>query len=392
MIKTGYSKKNIDALLKTHHRVDIILQLMDLSHRHLSEHSDILLGGQVNIDVTAEVTRNASVDLRDPLHKLQLDDKAPEDGSLFYTRMIRLTFVISPPDNSVHYPIPIFTGPISRVTRNGPVVTVEAQGKEVLSFGTIWTARTLKKGLKKTEAIQRIMGWTGETKMQFLDRGAHLGVDVNANRKSTFWKLARKIAGGMNLQLFYDGRGVLRLRRQPTKSVYEFTDDGVMVSLPQTGYAMKDEFFNAVEIVGGKPKGKKEKKKKDIRYRMVAPRNHPFSPWNMGRNGTPRFIPKVIEDDSIKSKKAAKAVAKRELNNGLTQTAEVSFDSLPIPYLEENDLYRYRTKTTSGRARLKQMSIPLTVDGTSSIGFIKKTSPRVKGGRHRHHRHRRQAS
>lgn len=377
-------KKKLDALLQSHHRVDIIVMLMDLSHKHLSEHSDALLGGQVNIDITADVTRNASIDLRDPTHRLQLDEMAPEDGSLFFTRMIRLVFVVSSPDQTQRFPIPIFTGPINRVTRNGPIVTVEAQGKEVLSFPSLWAAKTFKKGMKKTEVIQKVIQLTGETKFDFIDKGARIGAHLSATRKFTFWKFARKIANGMNLQLFYDGRGVLRLRRLPAKSVYEFRDDTVMTSLPTTGYSMSDEFFNAVEVIGGQPKGKKKK----VHYKLVAPRSHPFSPWNMGRNGTPRHILKVIEDDSIKSRKQARSVAKRELNNGLTQTAEVNFESLPIPYLEEQDLYRFKTSVTSGRARLKTMSIPLTVDGTSSIGYLKKTSVRHKGGR----RHRKRSA
>ncbi len=378
---TFSEKKKLDALLATHHRVDVVVMLMDLSHKHLSEHSDLLLSGQVNIDVTADVTRSASVDLRDPLHRLKLDDAAPSDGSLFFTKMIRIVFVISTPDLSERYPVPLFTGPINRVSRNGPVITVEAQGKEVLSFATLWAAKTFKKGMAKTDVIQKIMQLAGETKFQFTDKDAKIGQNLSANRKNIFWKLSRKIASGLNLQLFYDGRGILRLRHVPQKSVYEFQDTNVMISSPQVSYEENDEFYNAVEVIGGKPKGKKKK----VHLKLVAPHNHPLSPWNLGRNGTPRYVPLVIEDDSIKSVKAARTLAKRQLNNALTQPVEVSFDSLPVPYLEENDLCRYSTPISSGRFRLKQMSIPLTVDGTSSIGYLKNTTPKYKGGRRRRH-------
>jgi hypothetical protein len=391
VIKFGSNadKQALDKLLATHHTVNIMIQLMDLSHNHLAEFSDRLMGGQVNIDITADVTRSASVDLRDPTHKLKLDALAPDDGSLYFTRMIRIVFIVSPPSYNTHYFVPIFTGPLTTITRNGPIVTVEAQGKESLSFQAIWHGHTYKKGLKKVDVIQMIMQAAGEAvrAMQLINRDARIGTHISASRKFTFWKLARKIANGMNLQLFYDGRGILRLRRVPGKTIFQFSDDTVMMSEPQVEYAQNDNFCNVVEVIGGKPKGKGKKKVKKIHVRVVARRNHPMSPWNLGRNGTPRYVPQTIEDDSIKSKKAARALAKRTLNASLDQAVTVSFDSLPIPYLEELDLVKFQTQTSAGKFRLNQMSIPLTVDGTSSIGYLKKTTPRVRNGRHRRRRH-----
>jgi hypothetical protein len=377
-------KQRVKQLIKSNHRVDVILMLMDLSHNHISEHSDRLLAGQVNIDTTADITRNASFDLRDPLHKLKLDDHAPADGSIFFTKMFRIIFVFSPPDNSEHYPIPIFTGPVTGATRNGPVLTVECQGKEVLAMGPVWGAKTLKEGIKKVSAILKVMGWAGENKFHFIDKDARLGDPISAKRekKFSFWILSRKIASGMNLQLFYDGRGILQLRRKPAKSVYEFGDD-VLMSEPQVQYALNDEFCNVIIVIGGKPKGRKKK----IKYRLVAPRSHPLSPKNLGRNGTSRHIPRVIEDDTIKSKKAAKALAKRELSHALLESVQVSFDSLPVPFLEELDMCRFRSDTSAGQFRLQQMSIPLTVDGVSTIGYTRNVTPRHRG-RRRHHKRR----
>ena len=379
-------KKALDALLQTHHRVDVMIQLMDLSHNHISEITDLLLAGQVNIDTTADVTRSATMDLRDPTHRLKLDALAPDDGSIYFTKMIRVTYIVSPPKYDKHYAIPIFTGPLTSFNRSGPVVSLEAQGKEVLSFQNIWAGKTYKKGMRKTEVIQKIMQSAGEAlrTMQLITRDARIGAHVSASRKFTFWGLCRKIANGMGLQLFYDGRGVLRLRRLPGKVMYQF-DESVIMSDPQVAYAQNDNFCNVVEVIGGKPKGKGKKVKK-VHIKVVAPRSHPMSPWNLGRNGTPRYVPQVIEDDSIKSKKAARVLAKRTLNSSLDQSVTVTFDSLPVPYLEEQDLAKFQTRTSAGKFRLKQMSIPLTVDGTSSIGYLRKTTPRVAANRHRRRR------
>jgi hypothetical protein len=382
MISIGSKKElaKLKVLLVTHHRLDVIISLMDLSHKHNSNISSTLLSGQVTMDVTAEVTRSATLELLDPLRRLKLDTQAPTDGSLFMTQMIRVTYVISTPDRGEQYFIPIFTGPLTKVTRTGPVLNVEAQGKEIISFSSMWKGKTFKKNLKKVDVIQRVMKLSGEAlrHMDLRDPRPHarLPENLSTNRAAIFWKIARKLAVGMNMQLFYDGRGVLRLRKTPGKVAYVFRQSnsagrGALMTEPQITYDSKD-MYNAVEIRGGKGKGKKKK----LNYRLVANRKHPLSPWNLGRNGEPRYLPLVIEDDSIKTKKKAKQVAKKQLKNALDQAVEVTFDALPIPMIEESDLCGWASSDSSGRFRMKQMTIPLTANGVSSIGYLRQVVPR----------------
>lgn len=370
---TTAEQRRAKELLATQHRIDIIVELMDLSHNHSGDISKTLLSGQVNIDTTADTaTRSATLELLDPTFKLKLDDDAPNDGSLYFTRMVKITYSIATPDRSERYFIPIFCGPITKVDRTGAIVDVEAMGKEILASDNVWRGKTYKKRLKKTDVIEAIMRAAGEaeSKMQFVHRKTLMGHNVSSTRKVTFWSLARKIAGSMRLQLFYDGRGVLILRRRPSRTVHTFNGQ-TMVSEAQIGYD-NDEDYNAVLIIGGKPKGAKKK----LTYRHVAPKTSALSPDNLGRNGTKRYIPLIIEDDSIKSRKAAKARAKRELAEALRQDIEVTFDALPMPFLEEDDLCNFRTQTAAGSFRLQKMTIPLTADGDSSIGYLRRVSPK----------------
>lgn len=382
MISIGNSKdrKALKRLLVSHHRLDVILELLDLSHNYEADLSNKLLSGQVNIDTTADVTRSASVDLIDPHHKLKLDAEGPTDGSLHVKKMIKITYVISSTDQSEQYTVPIFCGPLTKVDRNGPVISLEAQGKEVLSFSSIWAAKTFKRTAKKTDVIIKIMMMAGEAKrkMAIPDRNAALGSHVSADRKHTFWLIVRKIANGMNMHLFYDGRGVLRLRKVPSKVVYSFNEKEALLGYPQVTYDLT-EVYNCVEVLGGKPKKKKHK----VHYRLVAPKKHPLSPSNLGRNGTKRYLPLLIEDDSIKSMKMARKVAKKALKNSLHEAVEVTFDSMPIPFLEELDLCSFKTSISSGRFRLQKMAIPLTADGVSSIGYLKKVVPKRSLGKSR---------
>lgn len=375
MIKFGSARdrRRAEALMVSAHRLHVIVELMDLSHRYLSDLSNVLLSGQVNIDTTADVTRSATLELLDANHRLKLDAEGPEDGSMYITRMVKVTYVISSIDRSESYTIPIFCGPLTKVDRSGPVVSVEAQGKETLSFATAWHLRTYKKGSHKTSVIRMVMKDAGEanSKINIKNKKPTLGNAIGTDRKKTFWKVAKKISHSMNMQLFYDGRGVLKLRRIPGNAIYTFKAPGSLMSYPQVTYDTGD-IYNCVEVIGGKPK----KAKKKVHFKKVAPARHPLSPSNLGRNGTKRYLPLRIEDDSIKSKKAAKRVAVKQLRAALHETVEVSFDSLPIPHLEELDLCRFNTDITAGKFRLQKMSIPLTADGTSSVGYLRRVSPR----------------
>lgn len=376
MIPLGLKDSEMTSLkkiLRTSHRISIGVQVMDLSHNHVNDLSDKLIGGQVTIDGTAEVTRSLDLQLLDPLHQLKLDDDSMEDGSLYMTRMIRIIYNVQNIERTESYNIPIFCGPITRCDRQGFLVVVECQGKERLAMQSVWNGKTYKKGLKKTSVIRQILSSAGEASNRMdvpdlKEKKYQLRGNVSSNRKINFWNLAKKVASSLNRQLFYDGRGQCRLRIIPSKTAFTF-DETTMLSLPTVNYDAQD-LKNAVEILGGK----KKKAKKKIHYRLVAPKNHPFSPWKLGRNSTPRYLPETIEDDAIKSLKRARQVAKKTLKRLLVESIEVSFDSFAIPFLEEGDLCRFNSSIVSGTFRLQKMTIPLTAGGKSSIGYLRRSS------------------
>lgn len=368
-------KAKVDALLTSNHRIIVSVQLLDLSHKYMGDVSKRLLSGQVDVDATAsEATRQATLEVLDPSHQLQLDSDAPDDGSIFYTRMVKIIYTVVSLDNKSLYSFPIFCGPIAKVERNGPIVAITAVGKDKLAMSQVWKGKTYKKGLRKTWVIADILtNLAGEapSKINVPDRKEKAG-KVVINQSTTAWNAAKKLASslGKGFVLFYDGRGIAQIRRSPNATAYVFQAKGALLTLPQVSYDT-DSIVNAVQVVGGKPKGKKQK----IQYRIVAPRKHPLSPWSMGRNNTPRYLPEVIENESVKSIKKARSLAKTRLRNALLEQVEVSFESLPIPYLEEYDKVRVSSEAFSGSFRLRKFSIPLTADGTMSIGYLKRVTP-----------------
>lgn len=386
MLDLGLQKdrmQRLRELLVTSHRIAVTVQLLTMEHKAVGNLTPYLLGGQLTMDAQAtEATRQVTLELIDPFHKLHLDSDTPDDGSLYFHRMIRVVYHVMDADGADIFHIPLFTGPLSKAERNGYVLNVTAVGKEKLSMSAVWKGKTYKKNAQKTWVIKDILGnLGGEMRMDIPNLKDKLPADLSVNREKTPWSAAQKVARSMGMQLFYDGRGICRLRKKPKNVCFEFRQKRSLLSLPQVSYDAEGA-INAIQIIGGKP----PKSKKKITYRMIAPRAHPLSPHKLGRWGKPRYLPEVIEDSKIRSKKEARNRCRDRLKEVLFEQVEVAFDSLVIPFLEEMDVCRVVSDEFTGKFRLTKMTIPFTADGVSSIGYIKKVRPRgtlraIKGSR-----------
>lgn len=375
--------------LRTHHSIRVRVAVMTLEHEHLGQLTEELLDGQVNIDADAEVTRSATVTFLDRRRTLDFDSDSPANGALYANRMIRLTYDVRVDELDEWVNVPVFTGPVIKLDRTDDEVTVEAQGKEHLALAPAWRPMTVRKGVAKVDAIRRILRErAGEHRFDFPDLHAKLPKAVSLGRESQPWVVAQKIAESMNRQLFYDGRGVCRMRVYPRNPHYTFNDGqgGEVISPPQVAFSM-DNVANAVWVKGGKPKAKKkqddanqpadgDKKEKErgVRHFETARRSHPLSPWRLGRNGDPRFLLEVVDNDAIRSQQRAREVARRKLRRRLRALVEVTFDSLPTPHLEPEDLFRLNTEQVGMVMRLNQLSIPLKHDQLQTVGYMRKVS------------------
>ena len=368
------------AALRTHRRIAVRLDVLDMDQKHLTSIDNRLLSGEVTVDGTADVSRSMSVTLLDPAHRLRLDSDAPDEGALYADRMLRATYLVRVGGEWVD--VPVFTGPITKLDRDEATVSVECQGKEVLAQQAAWTPMTLDKGLGKIDAIRRIMRErAGESKFDFPEGKARLPSNVSLGREDIPWEFAQKIARGMDKQLFYDGRGRLRLRNLPDRVSFTF-NERVITSVPQVSFDMS-EARNAVRVVGrnlheGKETGKGDNVEQIPTEQTggvaVAERSHPLSPHRLGRNGTPRYIAEFIVDDTIRSNKEAVKVAERTLRDRLRQAVEVSMDVLPVPHLEPGDTIGVSYGDIEATARLQQFGFSLTSDGSMSIGYTRRVS------------------
>lgn len=367
-INTGFSdadQREYIGLLKTHHVIQMQVQLLTLDHTYVSDVSTKLLTGQVTIDNDADTTRALTIELLDPAYQLKLDQSAPDDGAVFFTRMVKVNYGVLRPDRSKGFYIPLFCGPIDDVTRTDAVVAITAKGKEALLSSNMWTSKTYKKNTRKTEVIKDLLKQGGETKYEIPNLGDKLGADWTVKKDTSPWVAAKALAKGMGYQLFYNGRGVCIMRKVPGSNNFTFGDKGMLLTEPQPKYSIADA-INAVEVVGGVPKGAKT----HVYFRIVAPSNHALSPWKLGRNGKARYLTKTVSDDNLKTVAKCAARARAELSNGLIEAVDVAFDALPAPHLEEADYCTVSNDGWSSSFRYNKATIPLSV-GVSSVGYLK---------------------
>lgn len=367
-------------LLASHHTIDIALTMLDLDMNEIpgGDISARLEDGQVTVDADAEITRSLDLDLLDPTGALHLDTNSPSAGAMFADRMIRVRYAIVNPLGTTRYSTPIFTGPLTALDRDGVMVKVECQGKEIFGMGTTWSEKTWKKGTRATTIIKVLVrDYMGETHFNIPDLDKKIPKNVSVGGDKTPWMVAKQVAAMIGYQLYFDGMGVCQMRKMPKGSVFTFKwgPGGTVKTEPQVGFDI-EKVVNAVEVWGKKPTKKKGKPKKARPHaRVVAPRSHPLSPWKLGRKGGPRYLTLIIEDDSVENNAEAKKRAKAELARGLRESVEVAYDTLTIPHLEELDVVTVKTSRFSADHTLRQFVIGLRSGSDSAVGYVKNVKP-----------------
>jgi hypothetical protein len=376
VIKLGKTAPNmalLDATLRSPHNLAIRVRLLDLDHNYKKDLTPYFVEGQVSVDADAEVTRALDMTFLDPEGKVPLDPDEPGSTSVFIADMISVVYVVQDSIRQNTWEIPVFCGPVDDVSRDDIFLDVKCLGKESLALTNLWQGRNFKKGQEKTWVIKQILtDLCGETKLTIPNRDAKLPNDMKLNREDIPWKVAKNIAGSLNQQLFYDGRGVATMRPRKTSPV--LTLDGTWrTSEPQFSYDLS-VVVNAVDVIGGKPKKAKHK----VKARAVAPRSHPLSPWRLGRGGAPRYLWVEIQDDSLRTTKECKELANKVLKQGLLAGLTMACDGIPHPRLQELDVMRVVTAENTVTLNLRKFTIPLNAGEDASYGYLRRAKP--KGG------------
>lgn len=372
----------------------IRLALMDRRGKMIEDLTEEFYGGTVTGDVAQDVDRSASVQILDPTHKFGFDADTYRGGDLDLSRQLRVWWVTHGPLMPQRVSAAAITGPVTRLRREGPLVNIEVQGKETYGLRRHRRTLTLRKGMNRVRAIRQILvELMGEDpdRIAFPRREAKVAQEISITPQKLPWKIATMLARSMDLQLYYDGWGVPRLRPYPRQPVWEFISGDVSESRLRIGTsrltgdpsieADKTKVINEVKVTGRTPKRPKNKdskagsdngnkgKPKPVSGHAIADRDHSLSPWQLGPPGAPEFLLKEINNDQLRTNKECQRVAERELEDGLRLVHQVAFSAPPVPHLDLGDLVKLRTAHETVEKRIDSFTLPLGLGGDMTIGY-----------------------
>lgn len=364
------------------YEMKVTVQILTNQHAVVSTVSQVLLDGQVDAETVAmqkgnlddvAVSRTCSLQLLDPGHTLAFDSSAPTDGALYLDRMIRV--VVSVLCSFGWVDVPVFTGPVTGVQRDGDIVSVDAAGKETFGLRSAWEPHTYKRGTK-VKVLTSMLRRTGEMDryMSLPSSTARITKPIVVGRETKLWARAFSLVSSMDRHLFYDARGIVRTPRKISRSVFKFRtgNGGMILSEPQISFSTS-ELKNAIIIRGGDPAGPK----KFVSALVVAPRTHPLSPFSIGRSSTTgRGGYLTLREENTHLRTTAKAVARGKslLHESLLMQTEATWNTLPVWHLEPWDVVTLETPRFSARVRVKKFSMPLRADGDMTCGYQKNLS------------------
>jgi hypothetical protein len=233
--------------------------VLDRNERPLGS-SVPIIAGSVSVDAGADVTRSAELHAIDPNRALGFDAGSPGAGSLYADRFVEVSYGVADASRVLAW-TPIFRGPVVRFDRSHPEVTISAQGKEMLGLAPNLPlfqteALNIPKGTRVDVALRRIAAAMGEgTKTiaipQISARIKERVSSVGRPNPGILRKLAKDHGG---FQAFYDGRGVLRVRRPPPRPVWKF--DSEILTFPTVTYDLGGEFLTSSAWSGSRRVGR----------------------------------------------------------------------------------------------------------------------------------------
>lgn len=374
MISLGLSSADLAAFQKsliTGYNMKTTVQILDLEHKYITDASDMLQDGQVNHTFWEPISYSATLTLLDPDNLTGFDTDSPSDNALYADRMIKIVISIYSELLPRWVDVPVFCGPVTKVSRDDAILSVECQGKESLAAtpAICWSSRTYWKGTLITSVVKDVMKrFAGETKFDFPNWTAKLPKNHSVYTETIPWQFARSVQGSRHYrQLFYDGRGVLRFRSTPTGTMYTFGEPALL-SVPKLEYdtaAIK----NAAYVKGAKPE-----KKPQIKAWRFLPAGDASSPQRLGRNGVRRILAEIIEDSTLTTQAQADRAAEDTLASISTSAVGFDFDAFPIYHLEPGDVFHLQTRDVSMNLRLTEFSIPLKAGNPMSVGTNRKVS------------------
>lgn len=372
---TTAQRRTFELSLSASHVQRLRLEVLDHTERPLGEATAGVLDAGVTFDLGAEVTRTADVTIaRGALQRIPgLDQIAYTLGApgLF----VRLVYGVWVESLNRWVEVPLFTGPVWASQTRGDEVQLSAVGKEALlqpphyAVGDASAGTRHDKGVRVTDAIVGLLRGGGEHTVGGLPTlPKRLQRPISVGPEGSRWALARRLANGLDRQLWFDGEGRVRLEpRAAGGPVFTFTPAHLLTE-PAVSYALGD-LRNAIRV--GYGKGARQ------HVLQLLPGAQPTSGGSMARrNGVPRLMVESLDDEDIEHEGEARAQGDRMLTS--RQLAyNVTLDAVLIPHLEPGDTVAVDTGTQTTPFVLGSASLGLSADGGMTVNYLRRLPRKV---------------
>lgn len=371
-------RREFERTLATSHDIRVDLTLMDLNHDVIGSVRMIDGQGQVQGDRLGFGERHGpqrrlTLTTLDPYNRLGVSNGGADDTQLYFDRTIQVSYgVLCPTVGWVD--LDVFTGLPWKLQNTDGVLYVEADDLSRLGWEAAWKPLTIKKGVKKTSAIRRILARSGFNNVRLPESDKKLNHPVSLGRNQKPWIVASRIAESMDWQLYVDGSGVPTGRLLPGNAMWTF--DAEIVE-PLAVSTDKSRFANVVEVIGRDPKGEKRRP----RFVAHAPGWHPLSAANLAHNGEPYRVVERIKNDHLRTVRECERKAVRVLADRLRAKDEATVGILPWPHVTPGDLARFTSPTGEPtRDRFDAFTLPLGVGDAEPmrVNWLAKDSAEVR--------------
>lgn len=407
------------------HRMELRVRILNENEQpihSLTAPAQKITSGEVQYDVTADVSRVLSLTVVDEKGRLRMEHGSPAAGAIFINRFIAVEYKVWLPNAREWVNIPVFWGPLTGFEHDGVECQIEAMGKEVLLRDPHFIGKgfTLHKGISLHDAIHRVAAAMGNRRFRIAKTpGQRLKHPRSVSKWAEAWSIivgkervagfkqrvppkgkkdnnkkgeddhsTKEPSGGLvrlikgHFEAFFDGLGRLVVRKVIGHPVYRFKYGRDFTGRPNIIYD-NTSFRNHVVVIGGQKKGKGKKDARAMGEAQLKPTD-PLSPKRLAWHGVPRQMTHKVTADNLTDNKACRKKAQEILKHVAQQGVDAEFECFPNPMLEERDWVLIEGKGYKYRFMLRQWTLPLTSGEAMSIGRKKRVRP--KGRRH-HRRH-----
>lgn len=338
----------------------IRLDVLDLgTGKHLRSLTPKVIDGSVTGDTTTgDVSRILDTQFWDPGNNLGFDPGDPSAAPIHRSRLLRVWDCRLVEELDAWVNCPVFTGPVWDFDRTGSQIDVTAHGMEAQALGQLGQTYHAPAKKKLTDVIRDLLALVGDVNANVPDLPHTLPHALDLHDMDQAWLHIKKLAASLNRFPMYDGMGRFHLRPYSRRGVYRFHKT---LASDVTVKRSTDSIINTVIVIGPKPHGPHK-----TRIRAKAVLTGPLSPANLGRNGVPLHLIKKVERDHLKSHAQAQAIADRILRDVAQTRTDLSWEAVPLPFLEERDrLAVVDDAFGTAHIRLRQWTLPL---GGSDVG------------------------